>query len=176
MLEVIWKKKGRRWWVSTLKKKTNLYQHLQIPLIPMQVLLHTLNSPTFIPPLHKLNPITDTHPSLLKNPIIPPSTALLPGLTREILQAKAMIEFEARLSGQTDLQENITDADDVADADVPLVHVLAHDVLAETAGFEVGGRGVLGAPGRVVAWVVLVDGFVDAAVECGIVLVALEAG
>jgi hypothetical protein len=99
---------------------------------------------------------------------VPARAAGLPGQRGEVLEGEAVVELEAGLAGEGDLEEDgwfflvgvwgggggggrASDGDGVADAAVALVEVGGDEVLAEAAGLEgCCGGGVLGGPGWVV--------------------------
>jgi len=143
----------------------------------MQILLHSLDRPPRMLAFQQHNRVTHSNPPLFQDPIVPTRATQLPSLRRESFDPEPMIEFKTRLAGKRNLKNYIwTDAYSVTNADVPFIHVFRDEVLAEAPKVETPiVLRKFTAPVWIMAWVVLVDCFVDAAMEGEIVFVVFEA-
>jgi hypothetical protein len=124
----------------------------------VEILLHALDGPARVAPLDKPDGIPRADGSRAEYAKVPAGPARAPRLWRKVLELEPVVQLEAGLPREADLEEDgggvygvVPDGDDVADAEVPFVDVAGDEVLAKGAWLELDGRGgVLGLPGGVV--------------------------
>lgn len=118
----------------------------------MQVLLYALNGPFRVGTLDDADLVAGADPAFTQNAVVPAGTTGAPRVGSKVLEFEAMIELEAGLAWERNLQQGTgvwirADGDNVADANVALVHVRRNEILAEAARNKAGGGGgKLGGP------------------------------
>jgi hypothetical protein len=130
----------------------------------VQILLHALDRPGRVATLDKADSVPGLDCTGPQHAEVPSRAASLPGVGGKVLELEAVVELEARLAREADLEEDAVvfsstvgvrgrraDRDDVAYAEVALVEVGGDEILAEGSWSKGGGRrGEIGAPRRVV--------------------------
>ena len=106
----------------------------------MQIFLHSLYGPFRPGAFLEHDAVTPFNDAFSQTAVIPACAAQFVCIGREILQLEAMVELEARLPRQADLQHrtSISDCEDIANTHVALIHVLEDEVLAKRTGRKSG--------------------------------------
>jgi hypothetical protein len=108
----------------------------------VQILLHSLDGPLRPFSLSQHDSIACLYVALCQAAIVPTSSTQFVCVRREVFELKSVVELVAWLTWKADLEysPSLSDCEDVADANVPLVHVLKDKILAEAARCESIGR------------------------------------
>jgi hypothetical protein len=108
--------------------------------ISMQIFLYSLDSPFRPGPFLEHDAVTPFDDAFSQTAVIPACAAQFVRIRGEILQLEAMVELEARLPRQANLQHRtaVSNCEHIANTHVALVHVLEDEVLAKCTGREPG--------------------------------------